>query len=641
MEFLRHGRYSFLSVPLVVLALGVSIPLAAGGQGNAPPPDGVERIFVDQMRPERSQIVIATSDGGNSRRALVPGTERDYNASFSSDGQWVVFTSERYGSADIFRVRPSGLGMERLTDHASYEDQAALSPDGRSLAFVSSRENQSDIYVMDLATRRVRNLTNSPGGDFRPSWSPDGKSIAFSSDRGARLPMAAGRWEHTHPVSVYVADVSSGTTRRMTQDPATFAGSPKWSKDGRRVVFYELPVADTFGAHYRDGAEHLQGRIVSIDVATGARTEHASGTGLKVSPQFLEDGVIAYLAKGGKGGRLVFTDGRSAASGDIGGPSWSPDGKQVVYHTGHFQTIHDPRRPIGDRVLGIDPRFSLGFAAEMAVPSPDGRFLALGERTIAQTQVESDSRSRTAEPLSDDRLALVVWNTDGTNPRRIFQTPAPIIYPQWSPDGQWIAFSIGGFFLDRDKKPAQLMMVRSDGSDARTLKTEEGNAGFPSFSPDGKQLVYRFWTTRAGGLRVMNLADGTTRTLTTDFDNFPVWSPKGDRILFTRLIDNDFELFTIKPDGTGAKRLTTLPGNDSHASWSPDGDYILWSGSQFGFRDEAPLVVGIPQPYADTFIMKADGTGQRALTNDQWEDGTPVWQRRVTKTTRSGLDGKR
>src|SRR5436309_2763746 len=169
-------------------------------------PRGKDRIYVDQYGPSRSELMIADADGKNARK-LVPGVELDYNASFSSDGQSVVFTSERYGSSDIFRVRVDGTGLERLTDSPAYEDQAALSPDNQSVAFVSTRDQGStDVYILDLKTRKVRNLTNSPGGDFRPSWSPDGKWIAFTSDRGTGFPHAQNRWEHLQAASVYVIE---------------------------------------------------------------------------------------------------------------------------------------------------------------------------------------------------------------------------------------------------------------------------------------------------------------------------------------------------------------------------------------------------------------------------------------------------
>ena len=154
-----------------------------------------ERIFVDQWSPTRSELYIADADGKNARK-LVAGLELDYNASFSADGAWVVFTSERNGSSDIFRVRTNGMGLERLTDDPAFDDQGALSPDGNSLAFVSTRDTGStDIYLLDLKTRQTRNLTNAPGGDYRPSWSPDGRRIAFTSDRGTALARSRGNWE--------------------------------------------------------------------------------------------------------------------------------------------------------------------------------------------------------------------------------------------------------------------------------------------------------------------------------------------------------------------------------------------------------------------------------------------------------------
>jgi len=71
----------------------------------------------------------------------------------------------------------------------------------------------------------------------------------------------------------------------------------------------------------------------------------------------------------------------------------------------------------------------------------------------------------------------------------------------------------------------------------------------------------------------MNLATGAVRALTPGYsrDNFPSWSPKGDRIAFTRLFENDYELVSVNPDGTDVRRLTNSPDNDAHCAWSSDG----------------------------------------------------------------------
>src|SRR5260370_11035253 len=141
-----------------------------------------ERILLHRIGPSQSTLFIAKADGSN-ERALMSNSVLDYNASLSADGKWIIFTSERAGSADIYRVHSDGSGLEQLTDDPAYDDQGALSPDGKQLAFVSSRGTGSaDIWVLDLQTKKARNLTHAPAS-FRPCWSPDGKWIAFSSDR--------------------------------------------------------------------------------------------------------------------------------------------------------------------------------------------------------------------------------------------------------------------------------------------------------------------------------------------------------------------------------------------------------------------------------------------------------------------------
>jgi Tol biopolymer transport system component len=170
------------------------------------------------------------------------------------------------------------------------------------------------------------------------------------------------------------------------------------------------------------------------------------------------------------------------------------------------------------------------------------------------------------------------------------------------------------------------MMMRPDGSEVREIIHEPGNSAFPSFSPDGKQLVYDVRGGQEQGLRIVTLADGSIRTLTTGPDAFPRWSPTDNAIEFTRAIDDAYDIFSIRADGSDLRRLTMAPGNDAHGVWSPDGKHILFSSARLGYRDESALYDAVPQPYAEIFIMDADGSNQRALTDNKWEDGTPAWQ---------------
>ena len=109
------------------------------------------RVF---PQPGQIGLFMAAADGSNERPLVTPA-DIDYDAAWAPDGASIVFTSERNGSADLYRVKPDGTGLERLTDSPAYDDQAAFSPDGKQLVFVSTRAGgTADLWTMDLQTRK-------------------------------------------------------------------------------------------------------------------------------------------------------------------------------------------------------------------------------------------------------------------------------------------------------------------------------------------------------------------------------------------------------------------------------------------------------------------------------------------------------
>ena len=607
-----------------IMVTALFLLLGALKLASAQPASNKTTLLTNRIGPSGGALFIANGDGSGERQ-LNSGGNMEYDAMFSADGKWIVFTSERNGPANIYRIHPDGSGLERLTDDDGFDDQASLSPDSNQLAFVSSRGiGTNNIWILDIKTRKVRNLTGVPAlqaaagkmdGFFRPCWSPDGKWIAFSSDRGTdfkrhKFPLPA--FEHIQAASIYVIQPDGAGLRKLTPE-GEMAGSPKWSADGKQLVFYGLDAEYTFAARLFG---EVRSQIISVDLATGARTEHTSGPGLKVSPQFLSADRIGYLIKGpGQKGELAFTTGEHGAEapapGVIRNPSWSPDGKQLVYEKFAYDTKQN--QPI----YAKDRAFELHFSGEFPAVSRTGK-LALSPF--------GDVGALRITPF--DKVAVYVSDLDGTNRKQLYQQDGGGAFsPSWSPDGQWVVFGYGAIFNDRETKPSELIMIRADGSEKRELTSGPLNSGFPSWSPDGKRIVYRVWTKEERSLQILTLDDGKTTKLTSGSDNFPSWSPLGDRIAFTRDTGgtNSYEIFTIRPDGTGLEQLTHSPGNDAHSAWSPDGKYIVFSSARFGFRDETPLYDGSPQPYAELFVMNADGSNQRPITSDKWEEGTPAW----------------
>jgi Tol biopolymer transport system component len=154
------------------------------------------------------------------------------------------------------------------------DDQGVLSPDDSHVAFVSTRGTyRANIWVLDLKTKQLRNLTGQPGiqGDpmkpdafLRPAWSPDGRWIAFSSDRNTEWTDHGNHtgWEHLQELSVYIVHADGTRLRRIT-GPGICSGSPKWSADGKQLVFYEMPVETNMGCTYLLSirARHISDRL--------------------------------------------------------------------------------------------------------------------------------------------------------------------------------------------------------------------------------------------------------------------------------------------------------------------------------------------------------------------------------------------
>jgi TolB protein len=596
------------------LSAGLVLLAGVAAVAQAPP----QQIFFSRVFPVANQmeLLIANADGSDAHR--LPGTsDLDYDPAWSPDGGWIAFTSERNGSADLYRMKPDGTGIERLTDSPAYDDQAAFSGDGRQIVFVTTRaDGTADLWTLDVRTHRATALTSGPGGDYRPSWSPDGSWIAFTSDRGSGLPFSRGRWEALQRTEIYLVHPDGSGLRQLTKR-GEFCGGPKWSADSRHIVAYCSTAQETMNVRQAvpEGGSTL---LVSIDVASGVVSDVASGPGVKMAPAFVGSDV-GYVRKDKPSG-VAYTSGRLGPQGHVRGAAWSPDGRRVVYHTRSLE--RRPEATAGPKMFSRLSQYELRLGGLQPSFDPSG------------TRYASADYVPTPEANH-----LFVVDAETNTVTTIFHEPArSVLGPQWSAAGDALVFGIGPFraffngfhdlFLgkaDRVDGGAQIAMIKPDGTGFRELTKGPNNNGFPSLAPDSTRVVYRTFGPDGDGLRIMNLSTGAVTTLTTGYDNFPLWSPRGDLIMFSRVEAGNYDVFTIRPDGTDVRRLTSTPGNDAHMAWSADGEHIVFTSSRTGFKDEVAYT-DAPQPYGELFVMRYDGSDVQQLTDNQWEDGTPAWR---------------
>jgi Tol biopolymer transport system component len=296
------------------------------------------------------------------------------------------------------------------------------------------------------------------------------------------------------------------------------------------------------------------------------------------------DGSISdiYVVNADGSGLTRLTD---YADADLA-PSWSGDGRQIYF----LSSNRDGRGTLDlyamnaggtDVHLVVANIYSSGGLSQAYAVSPDGTRIALGAITPLQ---------------SPQNVDLFVMNADGSERTRIVDLPCEFVDLQcehiealaWSPDGQRIAYSSGwqghGSFHYNN-----IGVVNADGTGQRALTTFGTRSTEPAWAPDGQRIVFSSSPTNPSyistpvDLEIIN-PDGTGRMVLLDGDvdgmanTSPSWSPDGQSIVFARfspgtdwVVPGQSELFAVNVDGTGLRRVTSVPGGAFAPDCNPAG----------------------------------------------------------------------
>jgi Tol biopolymer transport system component len=280
---------------------------------------------------------------------------------------------------------------------------------------------------------------------------------------------------------------------------------------------------------------------------------------------------------------------------------FSHDGRRLI-----FQSTRDGRTCDQQYVMRIDGsdlhRVSSGLGKTTC-----GYFMAGDRRIFFASSQASEKLCPPRPDASKgyvwrlDPFDIYTAHPDGTNARRLTRYGVYTAEGVLSPDGRKIVFTS---LKDGD---LDIYVMDTDGRNVRQLTHQLGYDGGPWWSPDGKHIVYRANHPVAEGdvrvykdllaqrlvrpnkmdLWLMN-GDGSDQHQITHLGaaSFgPSWTPDGKRIVFSSNHHTDpklgnFDLFLVNPDGSGLEQVTTAATFDGFPMFSPDGKKIVWASNR-------------------------------------------------------------
>lgn len=422
-----------------------------------------------------------------------------------------------------------------------------VSPDGKTIIF----DLMGDLYTMPAEGGKATQLTRGLAYDQHPRYSPDGKKILFVSDKSG----AENLW--------YI-DTEKKDTIQLTKELNQNFPSADWTPDGNYIVYAKGRRINKLHIIHKDGGAGTQ----LIDEPAQLKT---------IDPAVSHDGRYIYYS---------FRTG-----------SWNYNAQLPQYEIGSYD------RKTG-RTTKLTSRYGSAFTP---VLSKDGKWMVYGTRFEDKTgliirELSTGNESWLAYPVQrDDQESIAVG---GVLPAMAF-----------TPDNKYLLASFGGkinkidivngnsvvipFEVDGKLELGPEVFFKYPIKDTSHLLSSQIRDAVPS--PDGKKLIF----TALNRLYVMDYPSGEPKRLTSNqfTEAQPSWSSDGKSIVFSTWDANGGHLHLISPDGSNLRTITKAPG--------------LYQTPRFTFKGDKVIFIQSPlQKFKDAFDPGYDD----AEDNISWID---------------------
>ena len=412
---------------------------------------------------------------------------------------------------DSSLAKASVISNAQVTFSAGLDAFPAISPDGKSVAYSSDQDGNFEIYVKQLTRDGAElKLTNDGYQNTEPSWSPDGQKIAYlSRKRGG----------------IWLVSALGGNPKQLTE----FGAKPSWSPDGSQIAFQSGAGGEMFVA------------------------------------QAMPPSTIWVVPSNGGPPKQVSQSGNPA--GGHSSPSWSPDGKHIVFQSSDFLFAAIWVVPVDG---GPAKQIANG---RQPIYSSDGRyiyFVTYSHRGgLSRIQISSvgDAVGEVEEVVGVSPGIGLGNPTISADGKRMVYTASRIVSNLWS-----IALS-----PETGEPTGPPSPFSRDTSQRNNLS---------QFSPDGKKIAITRWRQGSSADIWVADADGKNLVQVTNnpaTDSQPSWLPDGKRIAFLSDRANSHPMLWTIEIATGKEEpFLDLGEGVQYAHVSPDGKQVAFNYIQNG-----------------------------------------------------------
>ncbi len=483
------------------------------------------------------------------------------NLDVSPDGEQIVFDL----LGDLYLMPISGAdGTEqtggkfptKLTSGVAWDMQPRFSPDGKEVAFTSDRSGKSEkagdnIWRVDMGGQNPVQVSNET---YRlvngPTWSPDGQYLVARKHFSSRRSLGAGEmWMYHRDAASSGAMGGVQLTKRPNDQKDV--NEPAFSPDGRYLYFsQDVTPGDTF-EYDKDSHKGIYA-IKRLDLVEGETETLISGPGGACRPTPSPDGKsVAFVRRVGAKTGLHLFDIRSGAvrlidddlerdmqeawaiHGVYSRFAWAPDGQSIItWAKGKIRRID-----LASGASNVIPfRVKDSRAVQKAVRYP----VPVGEDEFDVKMLRWTCTSPSGDSVAYQALGYIyVRDLPDGRPRRLTaQSDHFEFYPSFSRDGRYLVFST---WNDQSLGTIRVASVDRDTAESWVVSSEPGHYIYPMFSPDGKTIVYEkrsggyitspLWS-RETGIYSIAAREGTAKRLSKNGSR-PHFADSNERVFFT------------------------------------------------------------------------------------------------------------